>query len=150
MAALPKPNRSNFQPKLLIDEETGEMDLGWAEGEFSDGRPYRAELWSWVHLSAITFIFSADGLENATEKELADLLGKEVPLNFKESKSISAAKMKDSSGIEMWAVSVIVRHEEEKLVTAGIQFHPYQELSPVEKGRRVLPYISSRHKSFRF
>jgi hypothetical protein len=58
-----------------MDENT-ELDNGWVEGEFSDGWPYRAELWSWDHLSAITFFFSTIGVENISDQELADLLQK--------------------------------------------------------------------------
>ena len=126
MALFPKPDRSTFIPKLTPVDELTELDNGWVEGEFSDGRPYRAELWSWDHLSAITFFFSTIGVENISVQGLADLLQREVPLQFKGSKKISAEKIQDSSGNEMWAVSLLVGDGDETLVTAGLQFNPYK------------------------
>jgi hypothetical protein len=101
MVSFPKPDRSTFRPNLILRDEIGELDIGWVEGEFSDGRPYRAEFWSWEHLSAFTFFFSNLGLENSSEQELADLLEKEVSLQFKESKKVTADRIQDSSGNEM-------------------------------------------------
>jgi hypothetical protein len=133
MALFPKPDRSSFIPKLTSVDEITELDKGWVEGEFSDGRPYRAELWFWDHLSAITFFFSTIGVENISDQGLADLLQGEVPLQFEGSKKISAEKMQDSSGNEMWAVSLLARDGDETLVTVGLQFNPYNGILAKEE-----------------
>ena len=67
----PKPDRSAFSPNSTVRDVDRELDTGWAEGEWKDGRPYRAELWSWKDLSVVTFFFSTLGLEDAQEAELA-------------------------------------------------------------------------------
>jgi hypothetical protein len=125
MALFPKPDRSAFIPRLTAMDENTELDNGWVEGEFSDGRPYRAESWSWDHLSAITFFFSTIGVEDISDQGLADLLQREVPLQFEGKKRISSEKIQDASGDEMWAVSLLVRDGDETFVKAGLQFNPY-------------------------
>ena len=128
MGLFPKPDRSTFIPKITPVDEITELDNGWVEGEFSDGRPYRAESWSWDHLSAITFFFSTIGVENISDQGLADLLQREVSLQFEGRKRISAEKIQDASGYEMWAVSLLVRDGDETLVKAGLQFNPYKAI----------------------
>ena len=137
MALFPKPDRSTFSPKLTPVDEITELDKGWVEGEFSDGRPYRAELWFWDHLSAITFFFSTMGVENISDQGLADLLQKEVPLQFKGSKKISAEKIQDSSGHEMWSVSLLVRDGDETLLTLGIPFNSYKEIPAKDESAKA-------------
>jgi hypothetical protein len=138
MALFPKPDRSTFAPKLTAMDEDTELDIGWVESEFSDGRPYRAELWSWDHLSAITFFFSTIGVENISGQELADLLQKEVSLQFKGSKKVSAEKIQDSSGNEMWSLSLLVRDGDETLLTLGVQFNAYKEISAKDERKAFL------------
>lgn len=144
MAGLPKPDRSNFQPKLIMDEETGEKDIGWAEGEFGDGRPYRVELWSWVHLSAITFFFSAVGLEKASDQKIAAFLEKELPLHFKGNKKVAAKIIEDSSANLMWSVSIVTYQGGEALVKYEISFNPYQNNEePRKRKERSIPLFFS-------
>jgi hypothetical protein len=144
MIFLPKPDRSAFLPKLFPVDEDEELDNGWVEGKFSDGRPYRGEMWSWDHLSAVTFFFSTVGIENLSEQGLADLLQREVSLQFKGEKRISAEKMMDFSDQEMWSVSLLVRDGEETLVAVGLQFKPYEEILSKEE-RNAIPV----HKAIR-
>jgi hypothetical protein len=118
--------KAGLIPPLLINEETGEIDIGWADGEFNDGRPYRAELWSWSHLSAITLFFCTVGWENASEQEIVAFLEKEVPLQFTGSKKFTAKRFEDSSDNQMWSVSIVIQDDEGKLVPVGIPFAPYQ------------------------
>ncbi len=124
----PKPDRSDFHPSILPEDGAIELDLGWAEGEFKDGRPFRAELWSWENLSVNTFIsfyFSSAGLENAPKEALADLLQRELSMDFKEEKEISVRKIEDSAGNEMWSIAVLIRRDGEDLVTVGLRFNSY-------------------------
>jgi hypothetical protein len=143
MALFPKPDRSTFVPKLTDMDENTELDNGWAESEFSDGRPYRAELWSWDHLSVITFFFSTIGVEDISDQELADLLQKEVSLQFKGSKKVSAEKIQDSSGNEMWSVSLLVRDGDETLLTLGVQFNSYKKIAARDERNASLTNIAT-------
>lgn len=148
-ALFPKPDRSNFRPKLKMNEETGEMDIGWVEGEFSGGRPYRAELWSWTHLSAITFFFSSVGLENVSAQEIASFLEKELPLHFKGNKKVGAKIVEDPSGNLIWSVSIVTYQNGEALVQHDISFNAYEgnEKSQKRKKRSALLFfrLSSLH-----
>ncbi len=125
--AFPKPDRSNVNRRFAPDEYTGEMDLGWAEGNFSDGRPYRVESWCWRHLKAVTFFLSRTGLEGKTAEELVSLLAREVALRITGTKSVTAEKTQDASGNDLWSVCVIVRHEDETWAETGLAFRPYEE-----------------------
>ncbi len=127
MVVFPKPDRSNLSPRLNPEDETVEMDIGWAEGKFSDGHPYRAELWSWQHLRAVTFFFSRIGLENSTGEELVRLLEREVSLRFVGDESVTADKIQDYSGNDLWSVCIILRHEDETWAVMDLRFNPYQE-----------------------
>ena len=122
----PKPDRSYFKPNLTVVNKDQQLDIGWAEGVFSDGRSYRAELWRWEHNSILTVFFSTIGLENASVQELSDLLEKELLLKFKGGekgkKSVMPSKVRDSSENEMWEVSILVGFDEEILVTGGPRF----------------------------
>ena len=138
MILFPKPDRSTFRPKLTLTDEINELDIGWAEGEFNDGRPYRAELWSWRHLLIVTLIFSTIDLDNFSEQELADLLEKDFLLEFKRSQKVYPSKIRDSSGNEMWSVNVLVPHGAETLATLSPRFNPYQEITPTEKEKKSL------------
>ncbi len=75
--SLPKPDLSAFIPHPSQEDIDGERDIGWAEREWKDGRPYRAELRSWKDLTVVTFFFSTLGLETAEGSDLAALLDKE-------------------------------------------------------------------------
>ena len=70
----PEINRSNFQPSLTKDPESDEIDIGWNEGDLSDGRPFRLEYWAISGLSMLTYFFSTKGMENHSQEELIDIL----------------------------------------------------------------------------
>ena len=106
MPKFPRPNMSGYIPNLAGRGEGNGFDIGWIEGEFNDGRPYRAELWCWDHNSIITFFFSSLELENASDQEFADLLDRETPFKAEARKLIIPIKIQDFSGNELWAVNI--------------------------------------------
>ncbi len=130
MFSFPKPDRSALiRPP---EEDAIEVDLGWAEGEFKNGRPFRIELWSSSYLSTDTYItvfFSSAGLEDASEGALAALLWDELSIELGPGNRISAVKMEDHSGKEMWSVTLLIQRDEESLVKIRIPFHYYQWVS---------------------
>jgi len=125
MISFPKPDRSAFSPNLAAEAEGLEFDIGWAEGEWKDGRPYRAELWSWKDLSVVTFFFSTLGLEDAQEAELAGLLEKESLVEFPGTPKVYPERVRDSAGNEMWSVNVPVREGNENVVKLGFRLNRY-------------------------
>ena len=122
----PSPDRSSFQPKVNRIDPVYEIDIGWAEDEFRDARPYRAELWLWDHLLFITFFFSPIGLEKFSKKELFGLLEEEGLIRFTGEKQGVAEKLKDCSEDEIWSVSLTLGGREGALASTGILFTPYR------------------------
>lgn len=121
----PRPNRSSFRPKLDRADEIYELDLGWIEGRFTDGRSYRAELWVWRDLLAVTFYFSTVGLESASAQELLDVLKKENLVLPVDHKPAAAEIVRDSAENEMWSLSVPLVRAGEIEARTEIRFHPY-------------------------
>ncbi len=123
--SFPKPDRSLFVPNQTVRAIDRELDIGWTEGKWKDGRPYRAELWSWKDLSVVTFFFSSLGLEDAKEADLAGLLEKESLIVFLGSPEIYPERCLDSAGNEMWSVSVRVHEGNENLVKLRLHLNRY-------------------------
>jgi hypothetical protein len=122
---IPKPDRSALSPNLTGKAIDRELDIGWAEGEWKDGRPYRAELWSWGDLSVVTFFLSTLGLEDAREPELAGLLEKNSLVEFLRNRKVYPEKVLDSAGNEMWALTIPIREGNENLAKLGFRLKPY-------------------------
>jgi hypothetical protein len=122
---IPKPDRSSLTPNLTVKAIDRELDIGWAEGEWKDGRPYRAELWSWGDLSVVTFFLSTLGLEDAREPELAGLLDKNSLVEFLRKRKVYPEKVLDSAGNEMWALTIPIREGNKTLVKFGFRLNPY-------------------------
>jgi hypothetical protein len=135
--SFPKPDRSAFSPRLTLGGIDWEQDIGWAEGKWNDGRPYRAELWSWEDLSIVTFFFSVLGLEDAGEPELAGLLEKESMVEFSGIPKVYPERVRDSAGNEMWSVSVPIREGKEDLVKLVFQLNSY--LDPLDRPKVPRP-----------
>jgi hypothetical protein len=66
-----KPDRSKqpYNHRKTADNET--LDIGWYEGVLADGRPYRAECWAQDQVTCLTFFFSTQGIEKATDDKVA-------------------------------------------------------------------------------
>jgi hypothetical protein len=122
---IPKPDRSGLIPNLTAKAIDRELDIGWAEGEWKDGRPYRAELWSWGGLSAVTFFLSTLGLEDAREPELAGRLEENSLVEFLTDPIVYPEKILDSAGNEMWSVTIPIREGNESMVKLGFRLNPY-------------------------
>lgn len=113
----PKPDRSNFVPNFEKTGENESLDIGWAEGAFSDGRPYRMEMWAQDQASYLSFIFSVEGLEQLTGRSAVDLLMREGLVRFKSAQRDAAMdRIRDASGNAMWSVNVEVGDEDETFI----------------------------------
>lgn len=108
-----KPDRSNFTPNFQRIDDDDIIDIGWAEGELSDGRPYRLECWNEDGLSSITYYFSIEGMESATKESLADLLVSEGLIEFADpsSRYVTMVILPDASNNKMFTVSVLIGDE---------------------------------------
>ena len=123
----PKPDRSNYKLNLVKTAWKPQVDIGWNEGILRDGRPYRVECWAQEQVTALTFFFSAQGLERYTNEQFADFLESEKLLTYRadESRSAAARKCKDGSGNKLWSVNVVVGDDEDTFVDVTVQILPY-------------------------
>ena len=122
---IPKPDRSALSPNLTVKAIDRELDKGWAEGEWKDGRPFRAELWSWGGLSAVTFFLSTLGLEDTRGTELAGLLEENSLVEFLTDRKVYPEMILDSAGNEMWSVTIPIHEGNQSVVKLGFRLNPY-------------------------
>src|SRR5213592_4023043 len=105
----PRPDRSGYQPNFRKTEDDPSVDIGWNEGVMSDGRPYRAECWAEDGITMLTFFFSARGLEDRAEGELATLLTREGLVELMEPRrELGLMRITDSAGNDLWSINVAV------------------------------------------
>ncbi len=122
----PKPDRSDHEPNFTKTDENEVIDIGWSDGELSDGRPYRTECWAESHITMMTFFFSTAGLESRSERQLQELLASEGLVRFlSDEKHLCAKKITDAGGNDMWSVNVVIGTEEELLAKTHLHLRPY-------------------------
>ena len=103
-----RPDRSDYIPVLEKTPENDPVDVGWFEGRFVDGRPYRAEHWEQEQLSVTTVFFSMEGLEHLAQPELKELLANEGLFEFVGAGTVAGSQYTDAGGHLVWSVSVIL------------------------------------------
>lgn len=109
MTRFPAPDRSTYLPNRVKTEENPQLDIGWAEGTLSDGRPFRVEAWCEDQVTSLTVFFSRVGLESLTREEAADLLEREGLVRYlTERRSAYPVPIEDDAGNAMWSVNVVV------------------------------------------
>ena len=113
----PTVNRSSFKPNFVKRDSDDQIDISFAEGIFSDGRPFRVEFWAANQVSYLTYYFSSVNIENLSESDLKEYLKSEHVIEFKDEEfrssgftgiNVDARKRLDDSGNEIWEVTVIV------------------------------------------
>ncbi len=116
-AQYPMPDRSQFKPNHVKSDENPEIDIGWDEGIFDDGRPYRAEAWALDGVTMLTVFFSSVGLEGASQAELVQYLEREDFLRLLSDKArayIGVRPLEDSSGQPLWSVNIVIADDEQQ------------------------------------
>jgi hypothetical protein len=66
-----------FPARKLSQSQDDEMNIGFAQGVFSDGRPFHAECWASEGTTNLTFFFSTIGLENYQKRDVISYLAGE-------------------------------------------------------------------------
>lgn len=116
-----KADRSNFKPNFVKKDSNDQIDIGYTEGVFTDGRPYRTEFWAANQISYLTYYFSSADIESMTANDLKEYLISEHVIKFHDTEfqssgytgiNIDAKKKLDASGNELWEVTVIVGDED--------------------------------------
>lgn len=124
--AYPKPDRSSHRPNFAKTVENDTIDIGWAEGTLSDGRPYRVECWAQDQVTCVQCYFSSDGLEELDRSGLQQFLEREGLVRFLSDHRYADGRwVSDASGNSMWEVNVVVGDEDELYAEADIPLKPY-------------------------
>jgi hypothetical protein len=123
----PKPDRSDHKPNFIKTEENEALDIGWNVGVMKDGRPYRTEFWCMDQTSFLTFFTSTKGVEDVSKYDLLEILEREGLIKFKEGfQNIVAFKKQDSSGHEMWIITIEIAYDDEVIIEEeGPTFQKY-------------------------
>lgn len=122
----PAPDRSNQRLNFGKTAEDDTLDIGWAEGTLSDGRPYRAECWCQDQVTMLTIFFSTLGLERATDADLEQLLVREKLVSFKVgNRFVRGARFVDPSSHELWSVNVVVGDDEDTFIADSVPLNVY-------------------------
>ena len=121
----PAPDRSKFTP-LTVKDESGTMDIGWNEGVTNEGRPYRAEMWTFDGVSMITIFLSSKGIKNKSKEDLIKYLENEGLINyFGEKKFLRCELIEDDAGNAMWSLNITIGDDEETFADTGFGIKPY-------------------------
>ena len=119
MTTFPEPDRSNHQLRREKTWQKSVVDIGWAEGVMSDGRPYLMEAWTQDDTDGVTFYFSRFGIRVTSDDPwYEDLLEREGLVQFKTRGDTEATRVDDAAHQPMWAVAVILRRADQELATA--------------------------------
>ena len=122
----PRPDRSGFRPNLRKTAANEVLDVGWAEGHLSDGRPFRVECWALNQTTNLTIFWSTSGIDHLNSDDLKDLLVREGLLTFKGQRRIGTGKKWiDPSGNEMYSFNVVVGDDEETFVEIQLSLNTY-------------------------
>ena len=78
-----KVDRSNYTPNLRKTAESDQLDIGWDEGFFTDGRFYRAETWAQDGLTCVSVFMPSAEIENMSNRQFVDLFQREAFIKWK-------------------------------------------------------------------
>ena len=121
----PAPDRSKFIP-LKEKDESGTRDIGWNEGVTTEGRPYRAEMWTFDGVSMVTIFLSSRGMQNLSKEELIHYLEMEGLVKYFGAKKLLRCELvKDDAGKAMWSLNITIGDDEETFADTGFAIKPY-------------------------
>lgn len=94
-----------------------ERNIGYAEGELSDGRPYRLECWAVDQITNLTIFVSSIGIEHYSSTNVLDYIEAEG-LYWKLTNTFygSALLWNDTNGNEFWSANLVVGDEDETYI----------------------------------
>lgn len=122
-----KVDRSNYTPNLRKTAEDDQLDIGWDEGFFSDGRFYRVETWAMDQMTSVSVFMPTAEIENMSNRQFVELFEREGFIRWKTGVQPSAYAMPytDAEGNFFWTVSVTLGIEDEVLADGDFRVRPY-------------------------
>lgn len=125
-AGYPKPDRSDMIPNREKTIENDVLDIGWDEGTFGDGRPWRAEAWAQDQVTTVTFILPPRGLQHFDKVAFETLFAEEGLLTFPRiERFVYPVLGSDASGHLMWFVNAIIASDEDTYANDSLKLKPY-------------------------
>jgi hypothetical protein len=122
----PQVDRSDLVPNF--DGRAGDdvVDVGWAEGQLDDGRPYRLECWALAGSTGVTVLMSDEGLEASSPLEVNALLEASGVITNYVPQEISLHRFVDPSGTSCVSISYVIADEgDEFFAEAHPPLQPY-------------------------
>jgi hypothetical protein len=109
-----KVDRSDFVPNF--DGRMGDevVDVGWAEGELSDGRPYRVECWSWGEATGVTVFVPDAGLEALSADAVNAMLDAGGLITNYVPQEITLLRFVDPAGTPCLSISYVIANAEDE------------------------------------
>ena len=105
-----EPDRSEYIVSAQEPDDDGVLDLGFAKGVFSDGRPYKIECWCMDEIVMATVLFDEALMTAWKRADFTLLLELEELFKFNGKPLVQAARMKDDAGRGIWAVNVMLKN----------------------------------------
>lgn len=89
------------------------VNIGYAEGVLSDGRPYRLEFWAEDQITNLTIFVSALGIEDYVPQKVIDYLEAERIFRRRRDDIYgSVLSHKEPNGNEFWSANLVVGDED--------------------------------------
>ena len=122
----PQVDRSDLVPNF--DGRAGDdmVDVGWAEGQLNDGRPYRIECWSLAGTTGVTQLMAEEGPAPGGPLEVDALLeASSVITNFAPQET-TLHRFVDPSGTSCLSLSYVIANEDDEFFAeAHAPLRPY-------------------------
>jgi hypothetical protein len=126
-----KVPRRAHEPNFVKSEENDVVDIGWAQGLLSDGRPFVAECWAQDQITAMTFFFDATGLDLSSPDLCETLLEREGLAKFDPGPAyVSAQTMTDEAGTVVWSVNMVVGDADSLFATSAVPLRSWKTDRP--------------------
>ncbi len=124
---LPHIDRTN----MGFANSDGIFNIGFAEGTLSDGRPYRAELYSVDHVMQLSVFLSTIGIGHNNAATITDYLTGEGLFELYTDRVCEIRELTDKNDNSFFEAVIVLGVEDELYGNTHLQFSPF-------------PYVSKR------
>lgn len=110
----PRVDRSDLKPNF--DGRLGDdmIDVGWAEGELADGRPYRIECWALAGTTGVSIFMASEGIETFGPDNVNQLLERSKVITTLVPQELSIHRFSDPAGTDCLSISYVVADEDDE------------------------------------
>lgn len=111
----PKPQITIAHNQELLEEDDDnelDVDLGFVEGVFAEGRPYKLHFWSLGDLLMVTICFSSKDMEDVTKQQLIEYLKTNILLEPPYKLCMQCKKGVDNADCKIWLINLVLQEAE--------------------------------------